>query len=74
MANRNMLHMPKLEALKEWLACKGIEHRDGKGEWEVLQVLQDGEWRKVYKRLNMKEHYTVQSKLVPLISEFVKNP
>jgi hypothetical protein len=35
---RNTLHKTKLEAFKAWLDYKWIPHREGKGEWQVLQV------------------------------------
>ena len=35
---RNTLHKTKLEAFKAWLDYKRIPHREGKGEWHVLQV------------------------------------
>ena len=77
MARRNLLHVDKLEDFKDWLNREMIEHRPGKGTWEVLQVkTDDGIWPKIYDRGTGERkltHYTVQDKLVPLVQQFIED-
>lgn len=41
--NRCTLHKTHLEPLKEWLReVQQIPYRDGKGDYQVLQILTDG--------------------------------
>lgn len=72
MAIRNLLHKNKLEKFKNWLDENDIPHRDGKGEYEVIQIMTKDGWQKIYKRLNMPEHLTIQDKIYPLIKRFLK--
>lgn len=70
-----MLHISKLEEFKNWLDGKGIAHRPGKGDWQVLQVCKDGQhWNCVYTRLEMPEHYTTDRHLDSLVAEFSRKP
>jgi hypothetical protein len=49
-----------------------IPTRPGKGDWQVLQVsTKFFGWRIIHKRLDMKEHYTVDERLIPLVKKFI---
>ena len=71
MAARNLLHYNKLEEFKTWLITQGIEFRDGRGEYEVLQVRQPPHWVPVYRR-DHGDHLTVQTRMVALVELFLK--
>lgn len=74
MANRNTLHINKLDAFKEFLNSEGIACRPGKGVWQVLQVLTPKHgWQCIFSRADMPEHYTIQDKLYPLVRQFLDN-
>ena len=71
--SRNLLHISKLEEFKGWLDKEGLPHREGKGEWQVLQVCKDGtHWNCVYKRIDMPEHYTTDRHLDNLVVKFCR--
>lgn len=71
MASRNLLHPNRLEAFKTWLDLTGVPHRQGNGEFEVLQVaFPPGRWSKLYRRLRG-DHLTVENPLMPLVTDFV---
>jgi hypothetical protein len=71
--SRNLLHVSKLGAFKAWLAENAIEHRDGRGGYEVLQVkTKKGIWQCVFRRADMPEHYTVAYPLEPMVRRFIK--
>lgn len=71
MANRCTLHLSHMEAFKQWLAENSYAFRDGKGDFQVLQVMTDNDgWQSIYSRLDMPEHYTVQDKLMYLVKRF----
>jgi len=72
MANRNTLHILKLEDFKQWLIDNNIANRPGKGDWQVLQVhtLRFG-WQCIFERADMPEHLTVQDRLMPLVNKFI---
>ena len=75
MAHRGTLHINQLEAFKIWCAENGIAYRDGKGEWQVLQVQVKSKkfngWACIYKRADMPEHYTVQDQLIRYVKGFL---
>ncbi|TCK39687.1 hypothetical protein B0G84_5027 [Paraburkholderia sp. BL8N3] len=71
--SRNLLHKTKLEAFKTFLSKSGIEHRRGRGAFQVLQVrLKSGQWQCVFDRLDAPEHYTVAHPLEGLVHRFIK--
>lgn len=71
MGNRNLLHVSKVEDFKAYLDEIGVDHRPGRGEFELLQVHVDGAWPKLYSRLKETEHVTVQNALIPLVRAFI---
>lgn len=69
--SRNLLHKKHLDEFKSWLQGRGVPHRPGKGDWQVLQVEVQGVWYAVYKRAFMPEHLTVAgNKLEKLVRKF----
>jgi hypothetical protein len=58
-----------LEEFKAWLDSKGIAHRPGKGEWQVLQVyVEDHGFQVLF--TNKRGEYTANDKLYNTIWEF----
>lgn len=71
--SRCLLHITKLDEFKKFLDKEGLQHRDGRGEWQVLQVCKDGKhWNNVYSRLNMPEHFTTDRHLDNLVAKFCR--
>jgi hypothetical protein len=72
MSARCLLHTNKLGSFTSWLDTKGIAHRPGKGQWQVVQVLTpDSGWQVVFQKLDMPEHYSINQKLEPLVRQFI---
>lgn len=72
MAERCLLHKNKLEALKTWLVSKGYEIMQIKGDFEVIRAKKDRDTVIIYKRLDAKEHLTVQQKDYSLVRQFIR--
>lgn len=71
MANRNTLHINKLEDFKNYLSCIGFEIQPTKGFYEVLRAKKDKRTVIVYEKSEAKEHLTVQDKDTDLLREFI---
>lgn len=75
--SRNLLHKSKLEAFKAWLDSQGIDHRPPRGDYQVLQVLcvrRGGHfWACVFDRINAPEHYTVDTRIEPMVRRFIQS-
>ena len=78
MAARNILHKDKLQEFKDWLDKCGIEHRPGRGHWEMLQVRSKcgTKWNVIYARGDtdpnmMADHLSVTKHLVPLVTRYL---
>jgi hypothetical protein len=61
--SRRLLHHTKLEDFKAWLTTKGIAHREGRDENQVLQVNKGNHWLAIYERYEIKSDYTVKLKV-----------
>ena len=72
MSKRNLLHKSKLGALKSWLDAEGIQHRAGKGGYQVLQVMTHKGWQVVFDK-HTDEHFTVNEVLVPIVTRFIRS-
>lgn len=69
--SRNLLHKKHLADFTRWAEDKDYPVRDGKGDWQVLQVWIGGVWYAIYERLYMPEHLTVAgNKLEKLVRKF----
>jgi hypothetical protein len=71
MSNRNILHKTKLDAFKYWLDEQGIPRRDGKGNYQVMQVMTHKGWQVVFDK-HTDEHFTVNEVLVPMVVRFIR--
>lgn len=70
--SRSLLHATKLDLFKAWLDIEGIEHRPGRGEYEVLQIKQNGkDWYCIFKRDGVLTHYTNDRRLDTLVERFI---
>lgn len=73
MARRNLFHKSKLADFKEWLSIKGIQWREGKGSYQVIQVKTEYGWTPLYDSAKeRREHFTVQDELRPLVNKFIR--
>ena len=73
MMSKCLLHKTKLEEFKSFLDKEGLPYRDGKGDWQVLQVCKDGKhWNSVFIRLDMPEHFTTDRHLDGLVAKFCR--
>jgi len=71
--SRNLLHKTKLEPFKAWLTSQGIQHRPPRGDYDVLQVQWKApDWFCVFDRHTAPEHYTVDSRMEPLVRRFIR--
>lgn len=71
--SRNLLHKSTLPQFKEWLDRKHIQWREGKGEFQVIQVALPGnQWGVVYDRITAPEHYTVTAPMESLVRRFIQ--
>jgi hypothetical protein len=79
--SRRLLHHTKLDDFKAWLTKQGIEHREGQGDCQVLQVSYQGHWLALYERheitatfqVKIKPHLTNDKRLDRLVSEFCRD-
>lgn len=73
MAIRCLLHKSKLEEFKSWMDSQGIEWRDSRGVFQVIQVRSaDGKgWDVIYEKNNSTEHYTVPEPMIKLVRRFI---
>lgn len=71
--SRCLLHVNKLNKFLAWLDKEKIEHREGKGDYQIRQICKDGKhWNNIYLRDNMPEHYTVDRHLESLVRKFIR--
>lgn len=78
--SRRLLHYTKIDEFKLWLSNRGIEHREGQGDGQVMQVKQNNLWLAIYERFEIKSDYTVKQKphltndkrIDRLVAEFCK--
>lgn len=71
MANRSLLHKSKMEDFKAWLTVNSINHRPGRGDWQILQVQTLDGWQVIYERAHMPEHVTVPEPLTNIVLRFI---
>ena len=72
MAERGELHHTHLPTFRAWLDQQGIEHRPGRGAFEVMQVKYPKHYRAIYRRAHAPEHVSVPKGLHPLVRRFLK--
>lgn len=72
MAERCLLHQKKLELFKRWLAIKGYEIQPTKGNFEVLRAKRKTDTVIIFKKIDAKEHLSVQQKDYRLVRQFIR--
>ena len=74
MARRNLLHKSKLEKFKDFLILDGWEIQPTKNHWEILRAVKKNKKYPliVYRKYEIKEHYTLMQRNVYLFYEFKK--
>lgn len=72
MADRALLHKSKLAAFRAWCERQRIDVREGRGDWQVLQVKIGADWLAVFARGYMPEHYTTENRLIPTVRRFIR--
>ncbi|MDH2524667.1 hypothetical protein [Acinetobacter baumannii] len=70
MSKRALLHKSKLEDFKSWLIANQIQYRDGKGDFQVLQVEVKDRFYPIYDRFQG-DHFTTQRELIPLVKRYI---
>ncbi|MBI1415554.1 hypothetical protein GU240_19025 [Acinetobacter baumannii] len=70
MSKRALLHKSKLEDFKSWLIANQIQYREGKGDFQVLQVEVKDRFYPIYDRLQG-AHFTTQRELIPLVKRYI---
>lgn len=74
MGKRNTFHKSHMPEFKAWMDESLIQYRDGKGDFQVLQVMTaNNGWQCIYDRIDAPEHYTVQEKLMPTVIAFLRS-
>lgn len=68
---RALLHKTKLEDFKSFLTGNCIKFRDGKGDYQVLQVEVNGRFIPIYNR-GPGDHLTTQHEIMPLIKKYLR--
>ena len=70
--SRNIFHITHLNAFIAWLDEHGIQHRPGRGQFQVLQVsLNSRDWFCIYERHSSTEHYTVDHRIERMVRKFI---
>ncbi|MHC3123191.1 hypothetical protein [Acinetobacter sp. GN11] len=70
MSKRALLHKSKLESFKSWLIENQIQYREGKGDFQVLQVEAKDRFYPIYDRFQG-DHLTAQRELIPLVKRYI---
>lgn len=69
---RAMLHKSKLDEFLKYLSDNEIPFRDGKGDYEVIQVCVGGRFYPIHRR-HSGDHMTTQDALKPIIIKFIRD-
>lgn len=75
MARRDLLNKNKLEEFRQWLSEDGWVEEKVKGYYEVLRAIKPNKKRPliIYDRLDSKEHYSIDSRDIGLVIQFIKS-
>lgn len=76
MAARSLLHKSRVNEFLLWCReVKGLETREGRGDYEIAQILPKGStrWQVLFSRSTMPEHVTVPDPLIPLVLNFIRS-
>lgn len=72
MATRNLLHKSHLEEFREWLVKTGYQIHETKGIYEVLRASRGGSVLIVYRKADLKEHYSVRDIDCSIVRRFLR--
>jgi len=72
MANRNTLHINKLDDFKKWLLSDGWEILDTKGDYEIIRAIKDKRLLSGYKKLEAKEHISLLDRDMDIVRAYLK--
>lgn len=72
MALRNLLHVSRLEAFKEWLINDGWRICSKRGIYEVLRAKKGDRWVIVYRKTDAEEHYSVRDADCSIVRRFIR--
>lgn len=70
--SKNLLHIKKLPDFVLWLASRGWQPLKLKGDFEVARVTNGVTTVIIYRRIDLKEHYTVPRPFERLVRDFIK--
>lgn len=76
MANRGLLQKRRLDEFLQWCReVKGLQTREGRGDYQVAQILPKGskKWQVIFFRDKDTDHLTVPMPLVALTRNFLKS-
>lgn len=78
MTSRCLLHKKDLGDFARWCLANGIETREGRGDYQVLQVRHKKTWQVIYERSDTHAgnpiiHMTVPTPIEPLVRRFLKD-
>lgn len=65
MTDRHTIHKSEFNGFKKFLNDSGISYRDGKGDWELIQVNLNGKWQAIYNNLKS-DHFSIPHPLYEL--------
>lgn len=72
--SRSLLAIHKINDFVEYCKSVGIETREGRGDYEVLQVrLKSGNWMPIFKKDSATFHVTVPNALHGIVWKFIKH-
>jgi hypothetical protein len=69
--NEKFLLRDRLSAFTRWLDQRGIAYRDGKGEYQALQVYTQGVWHVLHVGKAYPMHYKAVGYLAEEVEKFV---
>lgn len=75
MPQANLLAKTQLDKFKAWLTAHGHTWRDGRGQYQVIQVQLAGQagWHVIYYREHNPVHYSVPWPLGPAVQQFIND-
>lgn len=78
MTSRCLLHKKDIGDFAMWCRVNGIETREGRGDFQVLQVRKGKNWQTIYERMdthagNEIVHMTVPTPIENIVRRFISD-